>query len=408
MKLYKTTLIFAYYSFKDPIFQSAVLPYFIGLNKMQPKLRFVLLTFEQKQFKLNNSEVAQIRKELAIQNIFWYNTNWHSGKFKIAKKIYDILQTLFISSYIILKYKVNIIYSEGFPGAVMGHWLSKIFHKKHIVHTFEPHTQYMIEAGVWNKDSWEAKWLAKYEHIVAKGADVILTATNAMIKKLKVKAQIHRVPSCVDTNLFNYSEEKRISLRKQLGIKENEVVITYLGKFGGMYMESEFFDFLNVCESSQEINFKYFIFTNDPDINDKIVKSGINKKKFLVKYLKREEISAYLSASDFGFVGVRQHPSKRYCSPIKDGEYWACGLPIIIPKGISDDYIFAEKEKIGIIMKDCSITSYIEVCNQVNNWKYIDKRTTVERCRKFVLEDRDVDTFKKKYMNIFMKINNIK
>jgi len=157
MKSVRTVFIFAYYSYNDPVFQSAVLPYFRGLHKLEPRLRFVLLTFEQQQFKPSNAEIAAIKKELALENISWHHTNWHSGRFKILKKIYDIFQTLFISTFIILKYQVNIIYSEGFPGAVMGHWLAKLFGKKHIIHTFEPHTQYMIEAGVWSKNSWESQ-----------------------------------------------------------------------------------------------------------------------------------------------------------------------------------------------------------------------------------------------------------
>ena len=34
---------------------------------------------------------------------------------------------------------------------------------------------------------------------------------------------------------------------------------------------------------------------------------------------------------------VKPVPTKRYCTPVKDGEYWALGLPVIITEGISDD-----------------------------------------------------------------------
>jgi len=84
-----------------------------------------------------------------------------------------------------------------------------------------------------------------------------------MIDKLKeagVKAQLIRVPSCVDTRLFYFSMESRNRIRKELDIKKDEIVITYLGKFGGMYMDEEVFEFHKTCEHYSLLNFKYFNF----------------------------------------------------------------------------------------------------------------------------------------------------
>jgi glycosyltransferase involved in cell wall biosynthesis len=43
-------------------------------------------------------------------------------------------------------------------------------------------------------------------------------------------------------------------------------------------------------------------------------------------------------------------PTKRFCTSIKDGEYWAMGLPIVISPNISDDSDIIEQEEIGIVM----------------------------------------------------------
>ena len=406
MKQYKTIFIFAYYSYADPLFQSAILPYFIGLNKMESNLRFVLLTFEQEQFQLSKEKTEEVKNELLNENIIWYSTKWHSGRFKFLKKTYDILQSFLFSSFIILRYRVDKIYSEAFPGAVMSHWLSRLFRKQHLIHSFEPHTQYMLEAGVWNENSWEVKLLKKYEIKVAKSASHILTATQEMIQRLQnlnTSAKLIKAPSCVDTDLFKFSSKDRRKIRDQLGIGENDIVIIYLGKFGGMYMEEEIFSFFQELQKNQKLSFRFIILTGDDrmKLSSYISKFNLSEDKVYINKVSRDQVPGYLSASDYGFVAVRQYPGKRFCSPIKDGEYWSCGLPIIIPKGISDDYVYADREGIGIVIDDMSSTSIEKLGDKLVEWRKMDRGELRQKCRSFAIKDRSVDKFKKTYLDIF-------
>ena len=52
--------------------------------------------------------------------------------------------------------------------------------------------------------------------------------------------------------LFQFSERDRDAVRKKYNIGNNEVLIVYLGKFGGMYMEQETFDFFNEISFFEE------------------------------------------------------------------------------------------------------------------------------------------------------------
>ncbi len=345
-----TLFIFAYYSFKDPVFQSAVLPYLKAVQA--DNLRYVLLTWEQKQFPLSNKEIEQIEIELAQYNIIWKRTNWHSGSFKMFKKLYDFVFGLLYSLILIIKHKATKIFSEGFPGAIIGHYLSKTSGKSHIIHTFEPHADYMLESGVWKESSWEYRFLKRMELPIANHAQHIITATAAFQKVLfqqGVKSNIHVIPSCINLADYKYDEASRNQFRAALEISDDQIVIVYLGKIGGMYMEDELFTFFKHCLALNPERFRFFLFTNHPQssIHEKLLEFNIPAKKLLVKYLNKTEVSNYLSAADIAFCGIRPIPSRRFSSPIKNGEYWACGLPTLIPKGISDDFITVEKENIG-------------------------------------------------------------
>ena len=313
---------------------------------------------------------------------------------------------------LVKKYDVACVYSEGFPGAVIAHYVARLTGRPHIVHTFEPHTDYMIEGGTWKKTSWEAILLRKFETLVAKKAAVLMTATQAMIDiwQKKTKAQFYRVPSCVDIKHFQFNEEERNALRKKYNILENEVVFVYLGKFGGMYVEKELLDFfkeVNLSQENSSYDFRFMVLT--PDKKEKIEalihQSGMEMKQFIIESLTREQVPSYLSAADIAFSGVRQYPSKRYCSPIKHGEYWACGLPVIVPDGISDDYLLVRKIEIGWCLPAFTKEAYTETVKKIfAEWCWEKQVGYRQRTREFVRRDRNVEEYQSLYAKIFSEI----
>jgi hypothetical protein len=397
-------LIFAYYSIKDPVFQSAVLPYFLNFPEKE-NYKFFLLTYEQKKYLPSKSEREGIIQNLKEENIHWKYVNWHSGFLKSIKKIYDLITGIVLSIILIKRNKIQFIYSEGFPGCIIAHYISMISRIPHIIHTFEPHADYMLEGGVWKKSSWEYKLIKQMEWEIACKAKFIMTATNIMkdiIHSRCENTKAFRVPSCVNFDLFQYSEIDRTKIRKKYAISDTDILICYLGKFGGMYWEKELFEFFHLCNTTHN-NFKFIIISKDnhAKIKENLKDYKVQNKTVLLN-LERDEISAYLSASDFGISAIRQIESQRLSSPIKNGEYWACGLPIIIPKGISDDYLFAESQKIGIVLDDLSKENMLQVISKIIEWhKSVDKNDIRNRCRQFVREDRDVKKYQRLYHSIF-------
>lgn len=400
----KSILILAYYSYRDPVFQSAVLPYFVNFP-LDKNFHFVLLTYEHAQYAMSKVEMGKTKAYLQGHNITWYQSRWRSGKLKAVKKLIDFLATVATAWRLIRKYQVCAIYSEGFPGAILGYYASKVARVKHMVHTFEPHADYMIEAGVWKETSWETRLMRWHEKKIALHATYIFTATALMIERLKkegVKQEVlYRVPSCVDLEHFRFNPDSRDSLRKQLGIEVKQPVLVYLGKFGGMYMEEEAFEFFKLCQ--QELNAWIMILSTEDGTKllNLARKFEMVETNLFIKTLTREEVPAYLSVADMAFVGVRQWPSKKYCSPIKTGEYLACGLPVIVPEGISDDFLILAQSGVGIILPSFKKSSFQLV---INEWKrgFIENGHGVrELAREYVTSDRSIFTYKNLYAELF-------
>jgi glycosyltransferase involved in cell wall biosynthesis len=59
---------------------------------------------------------------------------------------------------------------------------------------------------------------------------------------------------------------------------------------------------------------------------------------------------AYLSAGDAGLSFVLPAPSKTACSPVKNGEYLACGLPVVTTPNIGDYSDLVARRHVGVVL----------------------------------------------------------
>ena len=92
--------------------------------------------------------------------------------------------------------------------------------------------------------------------------------------------------------------------------------------------------------------------TNAPrgEIDAECQRTGLPENVVISQFVFHTEVPRYLSLGDFAINPVKPVPTKKYCTSIKDGEYWAMGLPVVISPNISDDSGIIEKENIGVIM----------------------------------------------------------
>ena len=93
---------------------------------------------------------------------------------------------------------------------------------------------------------------------------------------------------------------------------------------------------------------------------------GIPESNFFIDKVPHQEVPAYLSAADFAFSTVRPSPSKKFCSAVKNGEYWANGLPILTTDGIGDDTSIIRIEKKGGAIFDLSKNNLLEALRDLN------------------------------------------
>ena len=162
------------------------------------------------------------------------------------------------------------------------------------------------------------------------------------------------MPCCVDLERFQFRQEDRQSIRSKLGLTDQEVVGIYTGKLGGIYLDDEAIEIIKLSRE-QVGSERFYLIILSPDFeawSKKLLEAGFNERRFHIGFVDQSEVGSYLSASDFAYSLHRPTPSKMGISPIKNGEYMANGLPVIIPNGIGDDSDLIASNNFGVVVPD--------------------------------------------------------
>lgn len=287
-------------------------------------------------------------------------SNWnsqHSRLIQIQKKrssFYNFFFQLYSLIKLIRKEKYDIIWSRGVTAGNLIYFSSIITGVKFGMESFEPHADYMIEGTTWKKKSVKSWFQHFIERRQAKGAEVLVAVSEAYAKLIptkhdRKKGNVYSMPCAVDFEIFKFNDDIRNRMRTELNFNNEDVVGIYAGKFGDIYYDDYFFRFVKSSIAHHK-NLKFLILTPMIEHAEKQKsRFEIKDESLTILSVPHHLVTNYLSASDFGICPVKESPSRRFCSPIKTGEYYANGLPILISRGIGDDSEFIREKWNGTL-----------------------------------------------------------
>lgn len=360
MKNRKNILVITSWSFNDALIQTYTLPYLnIIANQLPNNAKIFLTTLEKNKQPINNNYPK-------IKNILIdYHPLSLKGLIMWVGLVFKLMTT-------IRKEKIDVIHCWCTPAGMIGYIISVITNKPLIIDSYEPHAESMVENGVWKKNGIVHRLLFFFEKRLTKKAKHLIATTEGMKSYAKEKYNfngnnIFVKPACVNLGLFSEKNLKQPDLVKKLGLQD-KIVGVYAGKFGGIYLEKDFFDFIKVAENYWGNKFRALILSahTKDEIENYAAKSNINPNTIIHQFVIHHEIPNYIGLGDFGITPVKPIPTKRYCTPIKDGEYWALGLPVVITKDISDDSDIIKNHGIGSVLEELNDDHYLKAIKEID------------------------------------------
>jgi glycosyltransferase involved in cell wall biosynthesis len=348
----------------DGLTVSTVAPHLEALAGMQNIGQVVVITLEDR------GEAPELKENdfiLKHDKVRWSPLLSSNYKLRLFNQIADYRNGYEAVSKILNDEKINLLIAHGAPAGTIADKATKVKGIPYLVSLFEPHADYMLESGVWNKFGLKYTMQKHWEHQQRKNAAGLMPVTEGYKQKLLTLGvrpdKVSVVPCSVDCKLFQFDVQRRIELRKQLGWEKATIGI-YVGKFGGLYYNKEAFHIYQQCFNLIP-DFRLIILSPQPseEIQQQLSNYKIDLSKTFVASGPHSMVSAYLSAADFALATYKPGPSKKYLSPVKIGEYWANGLPVLLTEGIGDDSDIIKNEGGGALFNlalDGSLEKAIE------------------------------------------------
>ncbi len=404
MKLDGNILVLTQWSYKDALVQTYTLPYVSIIRKIvKPSNKIWVVTSEQEHIALQPDEIKAINNSWKQDNMELIAQPYK--KFGLRKLLSSVTQ-LYKLYRTVKRNKVDVIHAFCTPAGSIGYLLSKLTGKSLVIDSYEPHAESMVENGTWKKSGLAYKLLSKFEKAQTKRAAHLIATTEGMRDYAKNRFGVYVKsffvkPACVDLEKFS-PEKKNESIRKELGL-ENKIVCVYAGKLGGIYLKDEVFDLIKACYEKWGNNFRFLMLSNTSkdEINFQLKRTGIPPDVIINKFIPHNDVPAHLALADFAINPVKPVPTKKYCTSIKDGEYWATGLPVVISPGISDDSSIIQNEQIGFVI---DFYDSAELKNVVEKLDYLFsdvKNRPTQKIRSVAEKYRSYNIARKIYNNIY-------
>lgn len=326
-------------------------------------------------------------------------------RWRILTKIMDVWHIRQSLYYAARELRPDLIICRGAITGMFGYWLQQETKLPLIVESFEPHADYMLESGVWRKNGLSYKMEAYFEAKIKQSADFLVTVSHNYQRHLTEAEgldprKIAMVPCYVQLEKFQYNEAKRLEFRQRIGAQSDEIVGVYAGKFGSIYYDEEAFDLFKRSYDFFGGKFRLVLLSPSPadELQAKLQNVGFPLDKAFITCALHEEVPAYLSAADFAFSPIKPADCRRFCSPIKDGEYWACGLPFLIPDGVGDDSDIIKQQGGGAIFDINNAASVQSALQRIAS--IIQRPDYRSEMRALALQHRHFDLQQRVYQHI--------
>lgn len=394
----------------DPLGQSQVIPYLIGLSRKGHQIRIISCEKKEK-FKSN---------EVLIKNLLDSNgIQWHPVPYSSLPSIISKQLNLFLikrkAEIICNKEKINIVHCRSYMAALIGLKLKYKFKVKFLFDMRGFWANERIDGKIWDPKNIIHKQLYKYfkkkeieflsnaDHTVSltqNAKDEILSWKQFQNKNIPIEV----IPCCVDLDHFsikNIDEDKKAKLNNELKISDENFVISYLGSIGTWYMLDEMLDFFK-CLLLQKPNAKFLFITPDSEdlIFRKAKEKGIETDKLMIRFANRNEVPLYLSLSKISLYFIKPLYSKKASSPTKTGEIMALGIPIITNSGIGDSDKILTESKAGLLINDFNIDEYNRIIKQIDVLLSVDKTKIIIEAQKYFSLEKGVELYDSIYKKL--------
>lgn len=408
----KTEVLYlSYDGMTDPLGQSQVLPYLAGLTKAGYSV--TLVSFEKKEkFEATGKVIAEQIKSLGID---WQPLSY-TPKPPVLSTLWDVYQLRKKAEELHKQKNFKIVHCRSYITSLVGEFLKKKYSIKFIFDMRAFFADERVDGGLWNRSNPVFNrvylYFKKKEQDFLENADHTISLTEAgkeiihswkHLKNQPVPVEV--IPCCADLEHFSRAKIQQNELSKyrtELGISENDFVISYLGSVGTWYLPDEMLGFFKrLLLKKPEAKFLFITGDNPTEILDRTEKLNISKDKFIIRKASRKEVPYFILLSKFSLFFIQPLFSKKGSSPTKHGEILGMGIPVICNSGVGDVDRIVRDTQSGLLVDKFKDAEYDKVISQVDSLL----QTPPEKLRAASEKYYSLEEGVKKYLAVYKKLS---
>ncbi len=357
----KNVLYLSYDGMTDPLGQSQVLPYLIGLSKKG--FQFTLISFEKPdRFSQEKSKI----EGLCIE----YNIDWkpliYTKNPPVLSTILDIRRMRKTALALHQEKRFQLVHCRSYISALIG---LKLKREKGVKLLFDMRgfwADERVEGKIWNLGNPLFKFIYSYfkkkERAYFEESDAIVSLTEVGKKEILswnlnsvTPEKIQVIPCCVDLKLFDPKKiDQDLLYKKKL---ENQLtdkfIVGYVGSIGTWYQLREMLlAFKHMLRLKPNALFLFVTKESPSIIHSEAKELGISPDSVRVVSVPHQKVPFYISIFDCSIFFIRPSFSKKASSPTKQGEIMAMGVPLICNAGVGDTDEIVARYHSGLVLKD--------------------------------------------------------
>ena len=407
----RSALFISYNGMLDALGQTQVIPYLRELAKRG--VRFTLLSFEKPEaFTPEGKQRAEeLKNKLLSQNIEWHALPYHRWP-SLPATMYDVMVGVRYASGLVRRNKIELIHARGHIPATIAVALKRKFRIRLIFDLRGLMADEYVDANHWSKRSLRYRITKTTERRILAATDGIVTLTERIwpiIKEwdgLRGRDVPHAViPCCVDLSLFTFTEADRAKRRKELCLGDR-MTFVYSGSLDGWYLTEEMTDFFAYVARKRADAHLLWLTTGRPErVRELMTARGIGENQFTIRSVAARDVPSYLAAGDVGLSFIKPCFSKIASSPTKNGEYLACGLPLVINAGIGDSESLVTDWQAGVLIKELDEPSFDRAYSELK--AFTNNNGVKAKARQIAERLFDLDTIAgERYADLYEKVLN--
>jgi glycosyltransferase involved in cell wall biosynthesis len=375
----------------EPLGQSQIFAYLKDLSK---KNKIFLLTYEKKEFyNIKNREDTEKNIRM-LSNLIWIPIKYHKYPLGVSS-LWDISKGVIISLLLLKKNKIEIIHSRSFVPGIIASIVKSIIPVKFIFDIRGFWVDEKVNSNRIKRSDLVFKILKQVEKLLFIHADYIVALTDSAKKEIKSFPYFKNknincdvIPTCVDTERFYV---KKTDKPLTLGIVGNVSGWALLNPTLDIYTE--------LLNYYPKMLIKILTGNNHKSIEKKIIHKKINLKQVEIGFVSYKNMPQKMQTMDIGVFFYKNSFSEKGRSPTKMAEFLACGIPVIINKGIGDTEEIINKNGIGVVVNGFDKNSIRKASKEIV--MLLESRDIAKKCRQIAIDEFSIDIGVARYQQIY-------